>query len=57
MITKLVGAVIAKHGPVMLMVDKAGRIGIRIASEVGEYRHWSFGLGNCFIRMLAEDNK
>ena len=58
MITKLTKAVLKKHGPFTLVIDDNRRIGIkRIGEDASAYRYWSFGLTNCLIRLLAENQQ
>ena len=54
MITKLVKAVLDKHGQFVLCIDVEDKIGIRKYNDP-VFKYWSFGLINCLIRLLAED--
>jgi len=55
MLTKLTKAVIEKHGTLIMIMDKTGRIGISRMIDPDNKMFWAFGLGSVLIKVLAEE--
>ena len=48
-------AVLAKHGPLHLSIDKTGRFELSRINDPKGKKACAFTLGSCLIMMLAED--
>jgi len=55
MIDKLMEAVLKKHGPFTVLIDKMGRFELR--QEGSQKVFAAFSLGSCLIKMLGEEKK